>query len=59
MSSGQGKMRLPVFDQRKGRRLVGFHVVAAVARIEIRGGGKLLCVAIVMAVGTVLEFHLE
>ena len=48
-----------VLGQRKGRRLVAIHGVAAVASVEIRRGGKLSRVPIGMAIRAAIEFDFK
>lgn len=57
--SSQSEVRLLVLYQCECRGLVGVHIVAAVAGIEIRRRGKLLRVAVAVTVRAVLEFHFE
>lgn len=59
VAAGQHKTRFLVLGKRERGRLVRFDVVAAIAGIEVRSGGKLSRVPIGMAIRTALELDLE
>jgi len=56
VAASQDKAGLLVFGQAKGRRFVSFEIVTFVAGVEIRSAGKLIGVAIGMAIGAALKF---
>ena len=59
MASGQNEFGLLVLREGKSGRLVPLQVVAAIATVEVRSGGKLSGMAIGMAVSAALELDLE
>jgi len=59
VSTSQDEVGFLVLRQRKGRRLVALHIMAAIAGIEVRGSRELARVPVSMAIGAAIKLHSE